>query len=636
MITGCTIKTLPDHEIISASKTAVEINPANAPSRYARIADLTPMHIALLTSVYWGAAGVHLGVAFMEATSTALQNKILSYMNKWANSSNVKFTLVSLGSAQVRISRGPGGYWSYLGTQILNIPQSQPTMNLEQFSLATPESEYDRVVTHETGHCLDGDTLIDGPRDLRKHPQGIPIRELVGQTPWVYAWKDGSIVIRKASRVWLSKRAVPTLRVRLSAGRGFSSKAYLPPLELVGTADHPVLLSDGVTWKNLGDLQPGDRVCSLYRSKNGERSRIRWTGQSERVREHVFVAEQVYGLRPDGCDCHHKNERKDDQSPDNLQWKLESEHHSDHGRGRSKSDYARQRTREVWAGRHHTESSRKKMSESHTGKTLSDETKARMSAATKGKTQSEELIAKRRASMARFYANGGKSGMFGKTASPETRSKRSATMKETLARKRGLLEPVNHMVISIEEAGIRDVFDMTVPDAECFVANGVVVHNCLGFPHEHMRADIVKLLDPAKTIAYFGQDQGWSPTEVEQQVLTPLDESSLMGTPVDETSIMCYQIPGVCTINGQPIPGGTAINSSDYAFAAKIYPQAATISPPVAPPVTPPVVVVTPPVTPPVIPPATTTPVVSSGKLLTIVVAGATALSVDGTPVPLP
>src|SRR5262245_36982541 len=41
--------------------------------------------------------------------------------------------------------------------------------------------------------CLAGDTLIDCPRDLEKYPKGIPIKDLVGQQPWVYAWQDGRI-----------------------------------------------------------------------------------------------------------------------------------------------------------------------------------------------------------------------------------------------------------------------------------------------------------------------------------------------------------------------------------------------------------------------------------------------------------
>ena len=54
----------------------------------------------------------------------------------------------------MRISRGPSGYWSYLGTDILLIPRSRATMNLQSFTMSTSESEYKRVVRHEAGHTL--------------------------------------------------------------------------------------------------------------------------------------------------------------------------------------------------------------------------------------------------------------------------------------------------------------------------------------------------------------------------------------------------------------------------------------------------------------------------------------------------
>ncbi|HEX9320632.1 MAG TPA: hypothetical protein VF913_00735 [Xanthobacteraceae bacterium] len=58
---------------------------------------------------------------------------------------------------KVRIARAggqTGGYWSYLGTDILSIEHNEPTMNLEGFTMATPESEFHRVVRHETGHTM--------------------------------------------------------------------------------------------------------------------------------------------------------------------------------------------------------------------------------------------------------------------------------------------------------------------------------------------------------------------------------------------------------------------------------------------------------------------------------------------------
>lgn len=96
----------------------------------------------------------------------------------------------------------------------------------------------------------------------------------------------------------------------------------------------------------------------------------------------------------------------------------------------------------------------------------------------------------------------------------------------------------------------------------------------LGFPHEHMRKELVAKIDREKAIKYFMRTQGWSREEVIQQVLTPLDDKKMLETATaDPYSIMCYQIPGEITKDGKPIIGGTDIDASDYAFAAKLYPN---------------------------------------------------------------
>lgn len=95
----------------------------------------------------------------------------------------------------------------------------------------------------------------------------------------------------------------------------------------------------------------------------------------------------------------------------------------------------------------------------------------------------------------------------------------------------------------------------------------------LGCPHEHMRRDLVARIDRQKAYDYFWRTQGWDKATVDAQVLTPLDERSLMATPADQTSIMCYQLPGSITRDGKPILGGMDINATDYAFIGKIYPK---------------------------------------------------------------
>lgn len=95
----------------------------------------------------------------------------------------------------------------------------------------------------------------------------------------------------------------------------------------------------------------------------------------------------------------------------------------------------------------------------------------------------------------------------------------------------------------------------------------------LGFDHEHMRGDLVKLIDPAKAFRHYARTDGWSRKDVREQVLTPLDKRSIMGTTTsDPDSIMCYQIPAEITRNGVEIAGGLDINANDAAFAARLYP----------------------------------------------------------------
>lgn len=160
MTDECTIAQLPDSQIIDAAETAVDQNPQNAPSLVPVGAAgdfivLPPERIAVLTSRKWAPKPTHLTVSFIEKTADDLCTRILSHMNAWARTTCITFVQAPAGTrGTVRITRNQGGYWSYLGTDILHIPTNQPTMCLEAFAMDTPESEYKRVVRHETGHTL--------------------------------------------------------------------------------------------------------------------------------------------------------------------------------------------------------------------------------------------------------------------------------------------------------------------------------------------------------------------------------------------------------------------------------------------------------------------------------------------------
>jgi Astacin (Peptidase family M12A) len=158
---ACTVKPLPKRLLIAAAKAAIDLNPANAPflqgpnaALGASRETLEPLHIALLTSKYLGKEQRVLSVSFMESTPSDLRDRIISHMNAWyTGGCGIQFKWTA-GVGDVRISRGSGGYWSYLGSDIFQIPKNRQTMNLQSFTMQTPESEYKRVVRHETGHTL--------------------------------------------------------------------------------------------------------------------------------------------------------------------------------------------------------------------------------------------------------------------------------------------------------------------------------------------------------------------------------------------------------------------------------------------------------------------------------------------------
>jgi hypothetical protein len=120
-------------------------------------------------------------------------------------------------------------------------------------------------------------------------------------------------------------------------------------------------------------------------------------------------------------------------------------------------------------------------------------------------------------------------------------------------------------------------FTMATPESEYLRVVRHETGHTLGFPHEHMRRQLVAKIDQKKAFKYFADTEGWDKQAVIDQVLTPLEESTILGTTkADQLSIMCYQIPGSITKGGKPIIGGTDIDDQDYQFAASIYPKQVT------------------------------------------------------------
>jgi hypothetical protein len=159
LVVTCTVRSLPNAKRAAAAVTALRQNPANRPPGQAVAMMSKALHIdppsalTVMVSKYWGAKGVSLTVGFLDKTDAALKKRILAHMNAWGKTANVTFR-ASSSNPKVRISFDRPGYWSYLGTDILHIDAGEPTLNLQDFTMETPDSEFYRVVRHETGHTL--------------------------------------------------------------------------------------------------------------------------------------------------------------------------------------------------------------------------------------------------------------------------------------------------------------------------------------------------------------------------------------------------------------------------------------------------------------------------------------------------
>jgi hypothetical protein len=159
----CKPKSLTLEQAALAARRSIDVNPANA--EVSRTVERSvggrrggPRRLALLTGSRWPATGMKFTVQFLDNPSPGLKSKILEHMNAWSRSANVSFE-ETRGVGMVRIARldrpaDMAGYWSYVGTQILGIEADQPTLNLDSFTLRTPDAEFFRVVRHEVGHAL--------------------------------------------------------------------------------------------------------------------------------------------------------------------------------------------------------------------------------------------------------------------------------------------------------------------------------------------------------------------------------------------------------------------------------------------------------------------------------------------------
>ena len=111
-----------------------------------------PSYAALVMAKKWP-NGSTLRVLFLDGDPT-VQAMVAQYPQEWSKYANITFVFNNAPDAEIRISFRYQGSWSTIGTDALNVPSNQPTMNYGWLTPATPDNEYSRVVIHEFGHAL--------------------------------------------------------------------------------------------------------------------------------------------------------------------------------------------------------------------------------------------------------------------------------------------------------------------------------------------------------------------------------------------------------------------------------------------------------------------------------------------------
>lgn len=163
--------------------------------------------------------------------------------------------------------------------------------------------------------CLAGDSLIQTVEGE------IPIKDLVGTTPYVYCMdSEGKLAIRKVTKVWKTRENAKLVEVITYKGK------------LICTPDHRIYTTNR-GWVEASNLHKGDKIKGLNRQTTGHKHCAVGLSGTPYEKEHRFVARHFYDISD--MDVHHLNDDGFDNRLSNLSVISHSEHSAISNTGRS-------------------------------------------------------------------------------------------------------------------------------------------------------------------------------------------------------------------------------------------------------------------------------------------------------------
>ncbi len=318
---------------------------------------------------------------------------------------------------------------------------------------------------------------VRGDTEIETLGGKFKIKDLVGKKDFkVYSCgESGQLSISTVRGVFLTRKKAKMLRLRVRPGRGRNARKEK---SLYLTPDHEVMLIDG-SYIRADELKPGDRLKAFRRQKNdwakGYDS-IGLTG-TQTIPEHRFVAQKKLGRKlKKGEVVDHLDSDTHNNTFENLKvWPSHSAHMKNHLE--RMSDEERRTLLEKRAGYLHAWHA--SMTEEELSKVKADAANAGWGPGKliefNGKTQTCAEWARELGfsySSLKYRLN---NWTLEDALTPGTQKEH---WKRVGSKKRK--KPAgNHIVVAIESAKNADAYCMEVEPDHNFVANGLVVHNCI-------------------------------------------------------------------------------------------------------------------------------------------------------------